>query len=194
VSLSVSHRLSQAHISPSDVCSHCIATISPPDEKYFKDKKPLPHVPSRPGNNLPRGEGCWLCSMTTVERAELIDFVTTLRRQRYRRDIRDVVLDQPDVEHMLTAVVRVNVRPEQTRLSRKEDILTMLPNSNRNVREYFKLFGEHGDKFNLIGKEKQLILRFAHKVTKQRHYKLVLGVLSQTNNLALIPLDISVIP
>lgn len=132
--------------------------------------------------------------MTTVERAELIDFVTTLRRQRYRRDIRDVVLDQPDVEHMLTAVVRVNVRPEQTRLSRKEDILTMLPNSNRNVREYFKLFGEHGDKFNLIGKEKQLILRFAHKVTKQRHYKLVLGVLSQTNNLALIPLDISVIP
>lgn len=175
--------------------SHCIATISPPDEEYFKDKLPLPHVPSSQGNNLPLGEGCWSCGISQVEKAQLVESVRNLRaRYRVRRDLRSV-LERSDIEKMLLDVVVVNVTTTQTAVRAHNHILTLVQAHKHMPGETYKIFGDDSNKFRLDHyNNNEVYLQFSHKVTKSRVFKLILLITdeSKLENLTLLPIEVRV--
>ena len=175
--------------------SHCIATISPPDEEYFKDKLPLPHVPSSQGNNLPLGEGCWSCGISQVEKAQLVESVRNLRaRYRVRRDLRSV-LERSDIEKMLSDVVVVNVTTTQTAVRAHNHILTLVQAHKHMPGETYKIFGDDSNKFRLDHyNNNEVYLQFSHKVTKSRVFKLILLITdeSKLENLTLLPIEVRV--
>lgn len=173
---------------------HCIATISPPDEEYFKDKLPLPHVPGRQGNNLPLGEGCWTCGISQVERAQLYESVANLRaKYRVKRDMR-AVLERSDIEKMLSKTIVVNIGQHQTAVREHNHIISLIQTHRHMPEESYKLFGDDIHKFILTHSNKEISLQFNHRVTKTRVHKLVLLISNESklDDLLLLPVEVRV--
>lgn len=173
--------------------SHCIATISPPDEKYFDNRLPLPHVPGRQGNNLPLGEGCWLCGISSVEKAQLVEVVGSYSQGNYYRSKRDTIDDISTIESMLLEPITINMDTSMTKLKSRKNVATLVASRKYSPTETYKLFGNENHKFHLVVSDKEINLQFRHKVVKQRLYKLILMIANESD-FVLLPIEIHVSP
>lgn len=180
-------------------CRHCIATISPPDEEYFRGRLPLPHVPSGQGNRLPIGEGCWLCGISELEKADLTSTIANSRNSRPYRKKRnlDLPINEEEMEQMLSEPIRIVVNTSMTKVKDKRSILTLVQAHKHAPTESYKLFGDGKEKFRLNHQhDTEVSLTFQHKVAKRRTYKLILMITDgqQLDGLSLIPISITVTP
>lgn len=159
---------------------------------------PLPHVPGKQGNRLPVGEGCWLCGINTIEKAQLEDVISQTLHNKHR-ERRELQSTRPNstVERFLSKPIRITVNASLT--STKDDIysvLTLLSAYRHNTKEHYRIFGDIEDKFQLVVDDDKVILFLKHKVVDRSNFKLVLMISNEepSEDLVLLPVEINVIP
>lgn len=158
----------------------------------------MPHVAGRQGNNLPTGEGCWLCGMNTVEQAELIHYANDFtKRLRSKRSV--------ESEYEINRVEDIPVEPtvvtidfNSPEIREQNRLVTILPTHKSEQIEKVKLYGIGSELFYLETVNNEVTLKLNRALTSSKSYKLVILIETKTDTrnpeVVFIPLELIVLP